>query len=172
MGTSRRAFLKTAAAVPIAAAATSFPDLPIGAAPIPSAPIPVEHPFEWYFSYDGETYNEGFRTKDAALDFLKREGEGLIAECQRQDFDLDIEGSEILEVLYGHNEEAVGEGEFIDCTSEQERDLGDMVTETIYTWARKHKIDLAAWTFGVVRNQLKHGEIVDTTTTDSERSDR
>jgi hypothetical protein len=86
-------------------------------------------------------------------------GEGLIAECQRQDYDLSVDGGSIIEMLYGQNEDRIGDSEFLeDVTDAQADDLGKMVSEAISSWARKHKIDTTAWAFGKVRNQLRFGE--------------
>jgi hypothetical protein len=101
----------------------------------------------------GEVYHTDCNTREEAIEVAKQYGGGLIAECQQQDFDLGLTGDDIIECLYGQNEGAVGEGDFIECTREQCKDLGDMVTDAILAWAEKHKISLTAWTFEVVRNK-------------------
>lgn len=159
MKPSRRSFLQTAAALPAAGLISMSPAV-AAAATIPATVAAPTYPFQWWFSYDGgEMYTEEFNTKEQALAFLKSEGEGMIAECCRQDYDLSIDGYDIIELLQNQNEEAIGEGEFFDCNSEQERDLGQMVSAAIEEWARKHKIDIAAWTFGEVRNKIKAEEV-------------
>lgn len=157
MRPTRRAFLKTAAALPVAGAAASVATVapvPIIEAPWTPALLPA-YPFRWYFSYEGEIYHDEFDTKEEALRALAGYGRGLIAECQRQDYDLSLDGNTVLEALEGQNEEAIGEGEFLDSvTNEQVRDLGTMVSDAIDAWVRKHKIDTSAWSFGAVRNQI------------------
>jgi hypothetical protein len=157
MVTTRRTFLASTAALPVVGLATKVEGLvpPTEAATPPLRPA---YPFKWWFSYDGELYQDECNSKEEALQRLADYGEGLIAECQRKDYDLDIGGDSIIEMLHGQNEEAVGEGEFLDgVTSEQVRDLGKMVSDTIEHWVQKHKIDTTAWSFGAVRNKISHG---------------
>lgn len=151
MNPSRRKFLAAAAVIPAAVAISPVAPLAAEAAlSIPTEP----YPWGWYFSTDGgEMYHEQCDTMEQAIKIAKEYGGGLVAECQRQDFWLEVDGAEILEMLYMHNEEAIGEGEFIEATSEQERELGRMVTEAIGQWVAKNKIDITAWTFGGVRNR-------------------
>src|SRR6185369_11385951 len=124
MSTTRRRFLQSAAVAPAVAAATAIPT--VAAEPI-AAVVAQPHEYMWYFSGDGgERYGEIFNTRDQALEFLKHEGYGLIAECQKQDYRLDIDGGDVIDMLYGQNEDYMDEdGEFIDCTPEQTRDLGN-----------------------------------------------
>jgi hypothetical protein len=121
----------------------------------PLAPAAAAYPWEWWFSYDGYSYGEQFGSKEAALKYLEETGEGMIAECQQQDFDLTIDACEILEKLRDSNEDTVGEGDFLEYTLEQENDLGEMLTRTMEEWVRKYKIKTTAWTFGGVRNEIK-----------------
>jgi hypothetical protein len=149
----RRQFLKATAAavaIPVAGLPATAPLAAAEAAALPTLP---PYPFQWWVSYDGEVYSEQCDTREEALRIAKECGHRFIAECQRQDYDLEIEGDAILEILYGQNEEAIGDSEFIECTREQERDLGKMVSDAVEAWARKHKIDTMAWSFGVVRNK-------------------
>jgi hypothetical protein len=155
--TTRRKFLQTAATVPAVVAAPIFGQV----AAMPSTIPPDPHPFGWYFSYNGEIYDEEFSSKDDALKFLKAAGEGMISECQRQNYSLDVDGNDILEMLYGQNDDLIGEGEFIDCTTEQLHELGDVVTAAIDQWAAKHKIDITAWSFGHIRNTIHAKEVCD-----------
>jgi hypothetical protein len=106
-----------------------------------TAPLP-KFPFKWWHSYDGEIYQEQFDTKEQALAYLKECGGGMIAECQQGNYDIDVGGWDIIELLNGQNEDKIGEGEFIDCTDEQARDLGKMVSQAIEDWVKKHKIDI------------------------------
>jgi hypothetical protein len=155
MKATRRTFLATAAAFPVVGISSSGSVALIEALP---TPLPA-YPFKWWFSYDGVWYSDECDTKEEALARLADYGEGLIAECQRKDYDLDLSGDEIIEMLYGQNEEAIGEGEFLETTSEQVRDLGKMVSTAIEQWVRKHKIDTSAWSFGAVRNKIKFESI-------------
>jgi len=155
-GATRRKFLAGAAALPVVG---------IGVGEIPAAadamasPPPI-HPFKWWFGFTDEVFNEECETREEALRLLAQYGEGLIAECQRQNYDLSLEGDTIIEALYGQNEERIGDGEFLeDATAAQVDDLGKMVSETIELWARKHKIDTFAWSFGVVRNRVRFEEL-------------
>lgn len=160
MATNRRQFMKSAIAAPIAASAASLPAIAQDLPAVVAAPEP--YPFSWYFSNYGDIYDEEFDTKEQALAYLRNVGEGMISECQRRDYDLSVDGWRILELINDDNEEARGEGEGIECTNEQERDLGEMVTAAVVAWARKHNIDTAAWTFGVVRNTIVAKEVVET----------
>ena len=131
---------------------------------VPAAAAP-SYPWQWWFSYDGgDVYTEWFETKEEAIEHARNSGGGLVAECQQQDFHLRVEGDTILEILDGQNEEAIGEGDGIECTSEQADDLGKTVSDAIEAWAQKHKINLTAWTFGGVRNKI---EVPDTITKSS-----
>lgn len=159
--TSRRSFLKTAAVAPLAAA---FPVQAMSVAlPVEvTTPAPMTYPWRWWYSYgaDGsydQIFSEEFDTKESALRYLAgMGGEGLIAECQRQDFDLRLDGEAVFEMLMGQNEDLIGEGEFLDnSTREQVRDLGVIVSAAIDAWVQKHNIDTSAWTFGGVRNEIK-----------------
>ena len=153
MKSSRRAFLKGAAAIPVVAAVGIGGAIEVATPAVAAVPA---YPFQWWFSYDGgELFTENFDTKEAALAFLKHEGEGMIAECQQQDFDLRLDAYEILETLSNNNEELIGEGEFIEPNKEQMDDLEKSVNAAIDAWAVRNKISLTAWTFGEVRNQVE-----------------
>ena len=154
MKSSRRTFLKCAAAIPVAAT-IGIASVAEAATPAVVAALPV-YPFQWWFSYDGgELFTENFDTKEVALAFLQHEGEGMIAECQQQDFDLRLDAYEILETLSNNNEELIGDGEFIEPNKEQMDDLEKSVNAAIDAWAIRNKISLTAWTFGEVRNQVE-----------------
>lgn len=159
--TTRRDLFKVGAA---AAAAVALPSpgpsvsaemIEPVAAFVPATPY-TEHPWRWWFSADGETFLESFDTQAEAIEAAKAYGEKVIvAECQQQDFSLQVYGSDVIEMLYQNNEEHIGEGEFFDCTREQSDELGQVVTVAIEAWAAKHKLDLTAWTFGATRNRIE-----------------
>lgn len=155
MKPSRRGFLKAAVAVPAAMTIGAASIVPVAATPLPA--VVSAKPFEWWYSYDGgELFVETFNTRDQAMAHLKSCGEGMIAECQRQDFDLSMDGDTILEALYGQNEDRMNEdGDFLEPSGEQIAELGDVVTAAIYAWAEKHKINKEAWIFGEVRNHVE-----------------
>jgi TAT (twin-arginine translocation) pathway signal sequence len=166
MNTSRRAFIKTAAAVP-AALAIGAPPLPDAAvaAPVTAAKVVspyTDYPWQWWCSHDDDTYYEAFPTMEEAIEYAKKNEFSIVAECCQQDFYLSVEGCDIIELLDGHNEEIIGEGEGIQCTTEQEKDLGAMVTAAIEAWVLKHNIDITGWTFGGVRNKIKIPQVPDT----------
>jgi hypothetical protein len=156
----RRKLLKTTIA---ATAATALPIAdtiaPIIAAPAASPIMPINskpyinYVFEWFVSYDGEVYYEGFATRDEAERYAKQCGYSLIAECKPQDFDIRIYGGDIIERLNEDNYELIGEDDGIICTSEQEGDLTKMLTRAFEAWVVKHNIDIRAWSFDTVRNQ-------------------
>ena len=161
--TTRRAFLKVGGA----AAAAALSPLPAPAAEpalitgemaatlAPPSPY-TTYPWKWMISHDGETFFEEFASQAEAIEEAKGYGEGMVvAECQQQDFDLRVRGDYILEQLYQNNEDIIGDGEFFDseCTPEQVKDLGKMVTAAIEAWAVKNKLSLTAWMFGASRNE-------------------
>jgi hypothetical protein len=158
MKPSRRAFIASAAALPVAAAVpagTSLSAAPDGLA-LPPTPSPyTEYPWRWMVSRDDYSFGEDFDTLEKALEFARAEGAEVVAECQMQDFSLELDGDDVLEALLGRNDELIGEGEFIDATKEQQDDLGKMVTAAIEAWAIKHRISLTAWTFGDMRNRQR-----------------
>lgn len=157
MKSTRRAVLLGGGAAAVAAVAAPYVLGAEAAVAVEIAPAAVAaaYPWEWWFSYDGYNYCENFKSKESALKYLKYTGEGMIGECQQQDFDLTIDACEILERLQESNEDTIGEGDFLDYTREQENDLGEMLTRTLEAWVRKHKIKTTAWTFGGVRNEIK-----------------
>lgn len=157
-GTNRRAFIKAAIAAPLA---VKLPVIDAVAEPLPAVAAAPIHPWQWWFSYDGgEVYSEQFESMEAALKFLKSEGEGHIAECRQQDFDMELTGDTVFEALLGQNEEIIGEGNFLDgATSEQVDDLGRMVSAAIQAWVQKHNIDLTAWQFAGTRNKVEAKEV-------------
>ncbi|WP_439398456.1 twin-arginine translocation signal domain-containing protein [Bradyrhizobium sp. PMVTL-01] len=165
--TTRRTFLKAGGAIAAAAitplpASSAEPTLVIGEAAATAVSPYAEYPWMWWVSLDGETFISEFETKEEALKEALGYGEpAMVAECIQQDFSLDVYGSEVLEMLQMNNEELIGEGEFLDCTSEESDDLGKMVTATIEAWAAKHKINLTAWTFGATRNRTAINGVVE-----------
>ena len=81
--------------------------------PAPPLPTPYkDHPWSWWVSHDGETFYEHFETAAEAIDYAAKCEYSLVAECQQQDFNLSVDGDQIIELLYGQNEEMVGDGEF------------------------------------------------------------
>jgi hypothetical protein len=157
MKPSRRAFLATAAALPAATAVLSAPA--VAALPLePATPVLTpytEYPWRWMVSHDDYSFSEDFETLEKALEFARIEGAEVVAECKMQDFSLGMEGGDVLEALLGQNEDRIGEGEFLECTREQEKDLGAMVTAAIEAWAVKHRISLTAWSFEDIRNRQR-----------------
>jgi hypothetical protein len=156
---NRRAFLAATAAAPIAAVAGT---LPVAAATTIEPPVArllpspyKEHPWRWFVSQDKEIYHEDFDTLAEALECARTCDYSFVAEAQQQNYALDVDGDEILELLYGHNEEHVGEGEFLTPNRDQTSDLGKMVTAAIEAWAVKHQIDVTAWSFAETRNHTE-----------------
>lgn len=151
---SRRNLLKGGAALAtLAVPATPAVGAPLAATVGELLPVAREHPWQWWCSDDKALYHDPFDTFEEALAYAKQCGFRNIAQCRQQDFDLSVDGSRLLELLCDDNDELIGEGEFISATREQELDLGRMVTDAIYRWAAKHKIDLTAWQFGDVRDE-------------------
>lgn len=161
----RRSLLKAAVVLPAAAAVpvASIPDAVADVISEPPAPVAsiasikanpyVNYVWQWFVSNDGETYYEGFETKEAAIEYAKQSEYCLIAECVQQDFRLSIDGYWLLEQLNDNNMELTGEGEGIECTPAQERDLEHMVQKAIEAWVVKHNISITAWSFDGVRNK-------------------
>jgi hypothetical protein len=152
---SRRNLIKTASAIPAVAMIPAAAALPLAPAVLVAGPVAVlkpAYPWKWWVTHDREVYHESFETRDEALEYASGCGYAEIAECQQQDFSLEIEPWRVLEMLQDDNEELVGDGDFFSCTNEQEKDLGKMLTATMYAWADKHNINLTAWTFGETRN--------------------
>ncbi len=152
---SRRFFLKASS---IAAAIGLMPTTSSAAAPVAGQVATVAakaHPFRWWVSGDGgELFSAEFDTKEEAIAHAQScRGGGLIAECQQQDFDLRVSGDMLYELLQDANYDLIGEGDFIDATSEQLGELEDAVNRVIHEWAERHKLDLTAWQFGEVRNR-------------------
>jgi hypothetical protein len=154
MQTNRRDLLKVAAVAPIAAGIASVPTTLVAETAAPVAAI--QHPWAWYVTHDQEVYHLAGDTMAQAIEYAKRCGYGYVAECQKQDWDFRVDGDELLEMLQGRNEDRMGEDyEFIECTKEQERDLGAMVTAAVNAWVKKHGIKTTAWAFGDMRNETK-----------------
>jgi hypothetical protein len=154
MTVSRRTLLASAAVAPVAAAMPAAATVEAAQA-VPAAATATK-PYQWWISLDGgELFSESFKDEAEALRALAEYGEGMIAECQRQDFDLSLHADDIWQMLYDQNQELIGDGEFTDITKEQGDELGKMLTGVMYAWARKHKLDLEAWVFGDVRNVKK-----------------
>jgi hypothetical protein len=158
MKPSRRAFIASAAAFPIAAAVpagSSLSAVPNGLAAPPTPSPHTEYPWRWMVSHDDYSFGEDFDTLEKALEYARIEGAEVVAECQLQDFSLELDGDDVLEVLLGRNAELIREGEFIDPTKEQQDDLGKMVTTAIEAWAVKHRISLTAGALGGMRNRQR-----------------
>jgi hypothetical protein len=152
---TRRAFLKTVAVAPVAVAVVSGDLGPVAAA----SSGPPAYPWQWWVSLDGESYFDWFPTREAAIRFIWDYGGGVVAECKQGDFDLGISGDSILEVLNGQNADVMGEdGEFLDCTVDQEKELGQMVSAVIEAWVRKHNISTVAYQFDGIRNKVRVAE--------------
>lgn len=154
----RRSLLKSAAVLPAAALVPSFPTIAAIIEPAaPVAPLSVrpyaDYVWEWFVSHDGETYYEGFSTKEEAIQYAQQSDYCVIAECVQQDFDLSVSAYDILERINDNNMELIGDGEGIECTREQERDLEEMVQRSIEAWTIKHSINLTAWSFAGMRNE-------------------
>ncbi len=152
---SRRFFLKAGS---IAAAIGVLPAASSAAAPVAEQVATVAakaHPFRWWVSFDGgELFSADFDTKEEAIAYAQScHGGGLIAECQQQDFDLGVDGGMLYELLQDANSDLIGEGDFIDATSEQLGELEAAVNRVIHEWACKHKVNRTAWQFGEVRNR-------------------
>lgn len=168
--TTRRAILKLGVGAAVGATAgrlASSPPLtatelvPESAAVVAPASPYATYPWKWWISTDDESFFEWFETKEDAIKAAESYGDQMfVAECQHQDFSLDIDGDQIFSLLYDNNEELVGEGEFVSCSDEQVQELGVMVTSAIEAWAVKNKIDLQAWTFGATRNRITISELV------------
>jgi hypothetical protein len=163
----RRTLLKSAAA---ASAAAIVPAVAVEAAPVVAeVAAPIQAPaklspygsyvWEWFVSNDGETYYEPFPTKEEAMEYARSSEYSLVAECIQQDFDLGISGYWLLDHINDQNYELIGEGEGVECTSEQERDLEAMVQRAIEAWVVKHNISLTAWSFAGVRNETAVEEV-------------
>jgi hypothetical protein len=159
MTSTRRAFIKSAAILPAAAAAAPLMTaeaMPTTSTVPPVPPTPYnDHPWQWWVGHDRERFSDCFNTREDALEAAEEEGYRVVAECKSQDYTLDIEGGDILEMIQGSNEDRLDEdGECIDCTDDQCRDLGDMVTRAVEEWVMKHNISIRAWAFGDVRNEM------------------
>lgn len=156
----RRSLLKSAAALSATAAVAPVATI-ADAAPAAEVITPANltpyanYVWEWFVSHDGETYYEGFPTKEEALAYAKQEEYALVAECKQQDFCLELQGWRILEQLNDDNMEMMGEGEGIEATPAQERDLEDMVRRAIEAWVVKHGIRITAWSFADTQNETK-----------------
>ena len=119
----------------------------------------AQYPYVWWLSRDGgEEFIETFASKEEALAALAMEGDGcdaVIAECQQQDFDLRVSDDDLFEAMQSSNEEAIGEGEFIEWTPEQGAELEREVNAVIKAWAARHKINRHAWQFADTRNHIR-----------------
>ncbi|MGY4621995.1 hypothetical protein ACVWZ4_007222 [Bradyrhizobium sp. USDA 4472] len=158
----RRSLLKSAAALSAAAAlpaATSAPAAIAADAAVPAVVAPLKanpytnYVWEWFVSHDGETYYEGFPTKEEALQYAQQCDYSLIAECHQQDFRLDIDGYWLIDHLNDANCDLIGEGDGIEATNEQRLDLEKMVQSAIEAWVVKHNIKITAWTFDGTQNE-------------------
>lgn len=113
----------------------------------------TEYPYKWFITNDEEVWHNECDSREEALKYAREKGWKIIGEARHQDFDLQLPGAAVLEVLEGQNEEFTNEdGDFIYASPEQEKDLGDMVSAAIAAWVEKHKIGVKAWVFGDIRN--------------------
>ena len=147
----------SAAAVPVAAlpAAPAVATDLLALAMQPIQPLP-DLPWSWWTSdpFDGDTYQNEADTREEALENLALEG-GHIIEARQQWFDLSVSGDDLYEAMMGHNDDAIGEGDFIEATDEQLKELADAVNLVIAAWADKHKLNDVAWRFAETRNREK-----------------
>lgn len=115
-----------------------------------------KYEYHWRVSFNrGEAYGNPHPSKESAAAEARASDGGLIAECLQQDFDLHLmDGDSILDMLADNNEERVSDdGDFIEATLEQRRDLAAMVDAAIAAWAEKHAINTTAYMFADVRNE-------------------
>ena len=168
---NRRKFLQSgslgvaAASLPVAAATVTLAQgtalLGEAAAPLAVKTV-VKYPFRWWVSHDGETYFDECETREEAVAIAANyRGGALIAECQQQDFDLRIDGWGLYELMQESNSELIGEGDFIDASSEQIDELENAVNAVIAAWAEKHRLNRAAWQFAETRNKEKIEEAME-----------
>lgn len=105
-------------------------------------------------SFDGgEIFYDEFATREEAVAYAEDCGGGTIAECQQRDYNLYITDDDIYEAMRGHNEEAIGEGDFVEWSAEQGEELARKVNAVIAAWAEKHKINRTAWQFAATRDR-------------------
>jgi hypothetical protein len=150
----RRTLLKSAAAL---SAAVVVPVTIAEAAPAVVQPLKlspyVNHVWQWFVSHDKEVYYEAFETMEQAIEYGKACGYSFVAECQQQDFRLEVDAERVLEWLNEDNYEQIGEGGGVECTSAQQRDLSDMLTRALEAWVVKHSINITAWSFADTKNE-------------------
>ena len=106
----------------------------------------------WYYYFDEELFEGPYPSREAAIEAgLEYAGGPFhVQMADKQDYCLAMTGGEVLEALYGFNEDLTGdEYEFIEPTKEQESDLGIMVTAAIHAWIDKHNIETTAWALDV-----------------------
>lgn len=116
---------------------------------------------KWYYSVDPEDngWYPGGDSREEAINKAKEDYPDYgfhVARCISQDFNLALDGYDILNELQGHNEDIDGEdNDFLwdSVTDEQKKDLGDMVTAAIYAWVDKHKINIEAHCFASIEDQ-------------------
>lgn len=150
-----RRTLLTLAAAQFAIPITASPLVGTMVSEVPLSEAAALYPYRWWVSLDGgEVFQEPYNTEAEAIKAAKEHGGALVAECRQQGYDLCVDGDVIIELLYGQNEEQMGEdAEFITASDEALHELGDVVTKAIKEWAIKHKIDTTAFMFGDVRNK-------------------
>ena len=150
---NRRTFFKAIGAVAAACGLPVKAATPVVATTVPDAVVAPTYPWRWWVGYDEEIYREDFATREEAIAYAKRCDFAYVAECQQQDFSLEIEADDVLDRLADWQYDLIGEGDFIDTTKEQRADLSDRLTRVMYEWARDHNICLTAWSFGGLRNR-------------------
>lgn len=157
----RRSLLKSVAVLTAAASAPGALVDALAPGPIIAAPIPLKvspyanHIWQWFVSNDREVYYEAFETKEQAIEYARACDYSFVAECQQQDFRLEVDGERVLERLNEDNYEQIGEGEGVECTSAQTRDLSDMLTRALEAWVVKHSINITAWSFAETKNETE-----------------
>lgn len=116
----------------------------------------------WYYWQCETHFNGPYPSREDAIEAGKKDCEDYsfnVQQADTQDYCLSMAGCDVIEELYGQNEDLIGEGDFIEPTPEQERDLGKMVTAAIYAWVEKHNIDTKAWALDVQgKPELVEGE--------------
>jgi hypothetical protein len=153
MEPNRRSIIKAAIAAPAAAVAASVPAIAETVQVATPATPYTDYPWQWWVGHSEDRFSEVCDTLEEAIEIAKGSEMAFIIEAKQGDYSLKVDGGNILEMLQGYNDDLLDEdGEFIDYTDEQCRDLGEMVTAAIEAWVLKHKISIRAWAFVRTRN--------------------
>lgn len=145
--TTRRAFLKAAPAAvagAMVAPALALPAAAETAASAAPAAVVAANPWRWWVGSE-EYLMTAFDNREDAIAHAKAEGYPSVVDARYDDYDLCVDGGDLLEMLYGQNEEKIGEGDWIATTREQERDLARRVNAAIAEWVAANKIDTRAY---------------------------